>query len=150
MRIMSRKSVAVGGFAMAALVLPLAGCSAGAAVQEPDPAAETSFVCEQVSDAGTLIFNLESSVDAGRAVEGELEGAKKVAARIISRIAVDETSDLGPLVANLQALTPRADVGAQAEPYDTRSDEWSQALVAVHSQCELDGGPFGPEGWVGG
>jgi hypothetical protein len=131
-------------------VLPLGACTTSTATPEPNPFTETSYVCEQVSDAGTLIFNLEGSVAAGRAVEGELDGAKRVAARMINRIEIDESSDLGPLVAKLQELTPRTDVAAQGESYDTRSDEWAQAHVAVLNQCELDGGVFGVEGWVGG
>lgn len=135
--------------AAALLILPLAACTSEAA--DPiDPLIETQAVCEQVSDAVTLTFNLSTSVDQGRAIEAEYEGAKRVAARMIQRISPSEETKLAPLIAELQAVTPAAAVAAEGEPYDPDSAEWTAAYRAVLDQCEAELGMFGIEGWVGG
>ncbi|CAO1653620.1 hypothetical protein NYA9BBAC_02480 [Salinibacterium sp. NYA9b] len=143
----SRPAFAV--VAAALLVLSLAACTAEAG--EPvDPLVETQAVCDQVSDAVTLTFNLSTSVDQGRAIEAEYEGAKRVAARMIQRISPSEETELAPLIAELQAVTPATAIAAEGEPYDPDSVEWTAAYRAVLDQCEAELGMFGIEGWVGG
>ncbi|MBH0109799.1 hypothetical protein I6E81_06430 [Salinibacterium sp. NG22] len=147
-----RSRPAFAAVAAALLILPLAACTAEAEdpIDAIDPLVETQAVCEQVSDAVTLTFNLSTSVDQGRAIEAEYEGAKRVAARMIQRISPSEETKLAPLIAELQAVTPAAAVAAEGEPYDPDSAEWTSAYRAVLDQCEAELGMFGIEGWVGG
>lgn len=140
---------------LVAFAIVATGCTAPApAASPPIPPEQT---CTELSDVGTLVSNLTFAESEGRLVGHEYDGAMRLAARMLGRVAVEPNTELGEVVSALRAAAPAGPAGAAGSPgVDPTASEWVEAWALVQDTCNeamgvtdpIDG--FGIEGWVGG
>ncbi len=129
----------------------LGSCSAPAPEPTSEPtAADPVELCAQFSDVETIIHNAGSAFRDGRAAEQEYQGWLRLAARVLSRIDADESTDLGAAIAAAQAAAPAVPIGIVGDAFDPLSPEWSTAEVAVRDACSAAGTEVVGEGFTGG
>ena len=129
----------------------LVSCTTSA--PEPTPPAITADpveVCAQFSDVGTIIFNAGSGLRDGRMAEQEYQGWLRLAARVLSRIDADDTTDLGAAIAAAQAAAPAVPIGIVQDVLDPLSSEWTVAQDSVRAACSAAGAEVVGEGFTGG
>ncbi len=141
------KPFAIRVGAATALVLLLTGCAAPTPEPEVVTSAET---CDQVGDVFTIIFNAYISFDQGRSIQQEMDGALRLAARVLDRVPAEPGTDLAEAVDALKLAAPAAGVGAMNEPVDIESAEWRNAHEQVSIACDSADTPIGISGWTGG
>jgi hypothetical protein len=136
------------------VALGAAGCTVPSPAPSdvtPAPSAVASTpeeTCAELSDVGTLVWNMQMAESEGRLVGNEFSGAMRLAARMLARVPVAPDTDLAGVVAALQLAAPTG--------VDPTGEEWVQAWAQVQDTCnEATGSPdvldgFGIEGWVGG
>ncbi len=132
-------------------VIVLSGCSAPAPDSSPAPTAaaiSSTETCEQVSDVGTLVFNLGTTHREGRLSDLEWVGVEQLAARQLDRVAAEPGTELAGALEALQGTISRP-VEALIT-VDVESAEWYDAFQAFDMACRDTGYEFGVYGWVGG
>lgn len=139
-----RGRVAALAFSICATAL-LASCTS----TPPTPVAPTPSpasaerICRQLSDVGTLVFNMRHARDAGRIPGEEYQGAKYLAASMLTHI--DDSDDSG-----VNAALGELKAAAGANAVNPDSDEWAAAFTDVSDSCTAVLGEFGIAGWIGG
>lgn len=131
--------------------LLLSGCAAPAPDPTPAPtvAAITSTdTCEQVSEVGTLVFNLGTTHREGRLSDLEWVGVEQLAARMLDNVRAEPGTELAEALDTLQSTVSRP-VDALIT-VDVESEEWYAAFQAFDAACRTTGFEFGVYGWVGG
>jgi len=128
----------------------LAGCTAVPAPVPTPPAAviPATQTCEQVSDVGTLVFNLGALRREDRMTDQEWTGVEQLAARMLDRIEAEPGTAVAGTLDGLTGLI-RTPVGGLAT-IDVEAEEWFDAFHAFDLACQDEGYPFGVYGWVGG
>ena len=136
-------------FAAGALVLT--GCVAPAPVPDPEPTANSiasDETCMEVSDVGTLVFNLGATHREGRLSDLEWVGVQQLAARMLDRVRAEPGTELSDALDALQGTISRPVEGLLR--IDVESAEWSETFQAFDMACRKTGFEFGVFGWVGG
>jgi hypothetical protein len=129
----------------------LIGCTAPAPDPLPAPtvaAIPSTDTCEQVSDVGTLVFNLGSTHRDGRLSDLEWVGVEQLAARMLDNVRAEPGTELADALDTLQG-TISWPVGSLIT-VDVESEEWYGAFQAFDLACQHTGFEFGVFGWVGG
>ncbi len=143
----------VRGIAVACLAtLALEGCTAQPA---PIPALSVAPVtveetCAEVGDVLTIIANAQSSYALGRSIPQEYDGAMQLAARIMSRVQVDEGTDLGKAMVVAKAIAIAPPIGRVGPVLNPDSKEWRDAVMSMSDACLAAGTPIGISMWTGG
>lgn len=134
----------VTGAALAiSAVALLVSCAAPAPTPSPDDARSAEHACLQLSDVGTLVFNMRAARDAERIPGEEYQGAMYLAGSMVRHIETTDDSALNSVVDELTAA-------AGANAVDPTSDAWTAAFADVSDSCTDILGEFGVAGWVGG
>lgn len=132
----------------AASILP--SCTAPQPVPTPPPAADPAELCAQFGDVQTIVFNAGAAQRDGRMTQQEHDGWLRLAARVLSRIEADPSTDVGAAIAAAQAAAPAVPLGQADEPFDPLSSAWSGATAAVRDACAAAGAELVIEGFTGG
>ncbi|MEO8261629.1 MAG: hypothetical protein ABI566_03580 [Pseudolysinimonas sp.] len=121
----------------------LASCTTAPTPEPVAPTQSADNACFQVSDVGTLVFNMKQAWDAGRIPGEEYQGAMYLAGSMLGRIGESDDDEV-----NGDVLALRDAAGTYA--VDPDSAEWKAAFAAVSESCTAVLGEFGVSGWVGG
>jgi hypothetical protein len=123
----------------------LASCTSSPPPPSPPTPSPVSAerICLQLSDVGTLVFNMRQARDAGRIPGEEYQGAMYLAASMLTHVDDSDDSAVNAVLAELQAAA-----GVNAVNPD--SAEWAAAFTDVSDSCAAVLGEFGVVGWVGG
>jgi hypothetical protein len=136
---------------LTASAILLTGCTTPPADPLPSPTVEaisSNDTCEQVSDVGTIVFNLGSTYREGRLSALEWIGVEQLAARMLDRVRAEPGTELSDALETLQRTISRP-VGALIK-VDVESEEWYAAFQSFDLACQHTGFEFGVYGWVGG
>jgi hypothetical protein len=135
---------------VAGMVLPvvatafLTSCTAAAPATDPTPAAiSAEQVCMELSDVGTLVFNMSSGRAADRIPGEEYQGAMYLAVSMLGHVDESDAPDVNSAVDELKAAAGTNEVNPDSE-------EWIAAFADVSESCTDVLGEFGVRGWVGG
>lgn len=137
----------VRGFGMVLVIVAssfLTSCTAAPATDiETAPAATPAGdVCMEVSDLGTLLYNMQNGRRSGQ-IPGEVyQGAMYLAASMLGHIDVSDDSEVNSAVDGLKAATGPDQV-------DPDSERWITAFADVSEKCTDVLGEFGVVGWAG-
>jgi hypothetical protein len=138
-----------GGLRMAATVTCvsafalLTSCTAAPAADPAPTAISAEQACSELSDVGTLVFNMRNGRDTDRIPGEEYQGAMYLAVSMLGRVEESDDADLNSAVDELKAA-------AGTNAVDPESEEWIAAFADVSSSCSDVLGEFGVVGWVGG
>lgn len=121
----------------------LASCTAQPATDSAPPVAPAEDVCLELSDVGTLVFNMQNGKNAGRIPGEEYQGAMYLAASMLSRVEKSDDPGVNTAVDELKAAAGTNEV-------DPDSHAWVAAFADVSHGCAAVLGEFGVRGWVGG
>jgi hypothetical protein len=121
----------------------LTSCSAQPGPDPAPPVASADDVCLELSDVGTLVFNMQNGKNAGRIPGEEYQGAMYLAVSMLSRVEISDDTDVNAAVDELKAA-------AGANEVDPDSEAWISAFADVSDSCTAVLGEFGVRGWVGG
>lgn len=137
--------VRVAAILMTAVVATalLTSCTAAPATDPAPPAMSASQVCMELSDVGTLVFNMRNGRDSGRIPGEEYQGAMYLAVSMLSHVDESDDSDLNSAVDEVKAAAGTSAVNPDSE-------EWIAAFADVSDSCTDVLGEFGVVGWVGG
>ncbi len=136
-------------FAVGAVVLT--SCTAPAPSPVPDPtiaAIPADETCIEVSDLGTLVFNLGTTHRDGRLSDLEWVGVEQLAARMLDRVRAEPGTELADALDELQGTISRP--VESLITVDVESEGWYTAFQAFDRECRDTGFEFGVFGWVGG
>jgi len=133
----------------------LSGCTASPS-PSPDPDTPTAGealdveACVQFGDVLTLIFNESVALREGRASQQEMDGALRLATRILHRIEADPETPVGTALTDLKRVADEIGPGAMFEPFDPDGEAWNDAYLAMSSACTEAGSQLAVSAWTGG
>ncbi len=133
----------------------LSGCTASTS---PSPAPDTPTAvegvdveaCVQFGDVLTLIYNESVAFQEGRASQQEMDGALRLATRILHRIEADPATPVGIALTDLKRVATEIGPGAMFEPFDADGEAWNDAYLAMSSACTDAGSQLAVSAWTGG
>jgi hypothetical protein len=140
----AKPPVRVVGIAVAVFATAfLTSCTAAPAADPTPLAVSAEQVCMELSDVGTLVFNMRNGREAERIPGEEYQGAMYLAGSMLGHVENSDDSSLNSAVDELKAAA-----GTNAVNPD--SEEWMAAFADVSDSCSDVLGEFGVVGWVGG
>lgn len=132
----------------------LAGCTLSPASESPTPSSSAVNLdveaCDQFGDVLTLIYNQSIALREGRAGRQEMDGALRLAARILSRIEAEPGSRVSDALTELKRAAPAMASGAMLEPFDPDGEAWTDADTAMSAACIAAGSQLAVSAWTGG
>jgi hypothetical protein len=131
-------------------VLALAGCTTQPAPISTVTPVSVKETCAEVSDVLTIIANAQSSFRDGRSIAQEYDGAMQLAARIMSRVQVENGTDLAKAIAAGKAVATATPVGRVGPVLNPDSKEWGAAIGTISDACLAAGEQVGISMWTGG
>ncbi|MEO5920782.1 MAG: hypothetical protein ABIQ01_06530 [Pseudolysinimonas sp.] len=132
---------------MASILLTACVTSCTAApTPTPDSAsavASAKDVCWELSNLGTLVYNMERGKATGRIPGEEFQGAMYLAVSMLDRIHPSDDTDVNSALDRLKAAAGTYEV-------DPGSTAWRLAFADVSESCGVVLGEFGVTAWVSG
>ena len=121
----------------------LTSCTAAPAPDSGPPVASAEDVCQELSDVGTLVFNMQMGRNSGRIQGEEYQGAMYLAVSMLARVGASDDDAVNAALEELKAAAGTNEV-------DPDSEAWRTAFADVTDSCTAVLGEFGVRGWVGG